>query len=163
MRYSCRITSYINNLHPQENKALYAEIEKIIAKAIVLWNQALSPLRGYYFSTTERIPFKCPEYEDLEDFFGEDRPMQVTGESDEDYERRLTEMALALPEPGEFVEPPTPTILAPPKALDLREEYSGKGLQVIVKLANIHLTPEKPEYRGGIWHVEGHLVSIRLA
>ena len=31
----------------------------------------------------------------------------------------------------------------------------GKTLQVIVKLANIVLTPEKPEYSGGTWHVEG--------
>lgn len=30
-------------------------------------------------------------------------------------------------------------------------------LQVIVKLANIHLTPEKPTYDGGSWHVEGQL------
>ncbi|KIO24286.1 hypothetical protein M407DRAFT_77137 [Tulasnella calospora MUT 4182] len=35
--------------------------------------------------------------------------------------------------------------------------YSIQGaiVQVIVKLANIHLTPEKPEYPGGSWHVEG--------
>jgi len=30
-------------------------------------------------------------------------------------------------------------------------------LQVIVKLANIHLTPEKPTYDGGSWHIEGQL------
>ena len=30
-------------------------------------------------------------------------------------------------------------------------------LQVIVKLANIHLTPDKPTYDGGSWHVEGQL------
>ncbi|KAF9093375.1 hypothetical protein BGX23_003391 [Mortierella sp. AD031] len=28
-------------------------------------------------------------------------------------------------------------------------------LQVIVKLANIELTPESPKYEGGTWHVEG--------
>lgn len=32
-----------------------------------------------------------------------------------------------------------------------------KGLQVIFKLANIELTPEKPKYSGGSWHVEGTL------
>lgn len=32
-----------------------------------------------------------------------------------------------------------------------------KRLQVIVKLANIHLTPEKPTYDGGSWHIEGQL------
>ncbi|KAH7110511.1 hypothetical protein B0J13DRAFT_489695 [Dactylonectria estremocensis] len=30
-------------------------------------------------------------------------------------------------------------------------------IQVIVKLANIQLTPDKPYYRGGSWHVEGQL------
>ncbi|GKT95629.1 hypothetical protein Ct61P_13479 [Colletotrichum tofieldiae] len=30
-------------------------------------------------------------------------------------------------------------------------------IQVIVKLANIHLTPEKPTYGGGPWHIEGQL------
>ncbi|KAH0480994.1 MAG: uncharacterized protein KVP18_004692 [Porospora cf. gigantea A] len=33
------------------------------------------------------------------------------------------------------------------KNVDLR----GRQLQVIVKAANIHLTPEKPEYSGGAW------------
>ncbi|NEE29990.1 DUF4246 domain-containing protein, partial [Streptomyces sp. SID7982] len=33
----------------------------------------------------------------------------------------------------------------------------GRRLQVIVKLATIHLTPDKPEYAGGSWHVEGML------
>jgi len=36
-------------------------------------------------------------------------------------------------------------------------DYGHRGLQVIVKLANIELTPEKPEYEGGTWHVEGQL------
>lgn len=29
------------------------------------------------------------------------------------------------------------------------------GLQLILKLANLHLTPEKPDYDCGSWHVEG--------
>lgn len=36
--------------------------------------------------------------------------------------------------------------------------FGGKtNLQVIVKFANIHLTPEKPSYDGGSWHIEGQL------
>src|SRR5690606_25476567 len=31
----------------------------------------------------------------------------------------------------------------------------GRRLQVIVKLATIQLTPDKPAYPGGSWHVEG--------
>jgi len=47
-----------------------------------------------------------------------------------------------------------------PEPLSLFEQFKGEGLQVIVKLANIHLTPEKPTYNGGSWHVEGQLVSL---
>ena len=46
------------------------------------------------------------------------------------------------------------------RRVDLKREFAGKGLQVIVKLANIHLTPEKPIYGGGTWHVEGQLVRV---
>ena len=35
----------------------------------------------------------------------------------------------------------------------------GTTIQCIIKLANIVLTPEKPEYPGGKWHVEGQWVS----
>ncbi|KAG0039807.1 hypothetical protein BGZ82_006660 [Podila clonocystis] len=38
-----------------------------------------------------------------------------------------------------------------PERYDLR----GQKLQVIVKLANIELTPENPKQAGGSWHVEG--------
>lgn len=37
--------------------------------------------------------------------------------------------------------------------VNLRKEFGR--VQIIVKLANIHLTPEKPTYEGGSWHVEG--------
>jgi hypothetical protein len=36
---------------------------------------------------------------------------------------------------------------------------AGRTLQVIVKFANIILTPDNPKYPGGIWHVEGSLVA----
>jgi hypothetical protein len=42
------------------------------------------------------------------------------------------------------------------KSVNLRDTK----LQVIVKLANIVLTPDKPSYAGGKWHVEG-ATSIR--
>lgn len=41
--------------------------------------------------------------------------------------------------------------------VDLRRDYGQSGLQIIVKLANIHLTPENPRYEGGSWHIEGQL------
>jgi len=44
------------------------------------------------------------------------------------------------------------------KHVDLARDYKHRGLQVIVKLANIELSPDKPKYKGGAWHVEGQLV-----
>lgn len=35
----------------------------------------------------------------------------------------------------------------------LREIYKDSGLQVIVKMARIELTPEKPDFPAGGWHV----------
>ncbi|KAK4103558.1 hypothetical protein N658DRAFT_505238 [Parathielavia hyrcaniae] len=37
----------------------------------------------------------------------------------------------------------------------LRKRFQEMGLQVIVKMASIELTPEKPEFAPGGWHVEG--------
>ena len=45
------------------------------------------------------------------------------------------------------------------ETVDLLRDYGKRGLQVIVKLANICLTPERPQYEGGTWHVEGQIVS----
>ncbi|KAG9027048.1 hypothetical protein FRB95_008178 [Tulasnella sp. JGI-2019a] len=42
-----------------------------------------------------------------------------------------------------------------PATRQARCSVVGETVQVIVKLANIHLTPEMPEYGGGSWHVEG--------
>ena len=61
------------------------------------------------------------------------------------------------PEPDTF-KPPT----EPDPTINLKKEYAKKGLQIIVKLANIHLTPEDPSFEGGSWHIEGQLVSFAL-
>ncbi|KAI4729247.1 hypothetical protein E4T49_03038 [Aureobasidium sp. EXF-10728] len=41
-----KIVSYINNLHPREHAGLYPLIEKVIAKAVPLWDQLLSHTGG---------------------------------------------------------------------------------------------------------------------
>jgi len=48
----------------------------------------------------------------------------------------------------------------------LRHKFKNSGLQIIVKLASIELSPEKPEFPPGGWHVEGqmneHIVATSL-
>ncbi|KAL2912212.1 hypothetical protein HK105_208280 [Polyrhizophydium stewartii] len=51
--------------------------------------------------------------------------------------------------------PALPERFQPPASPPARVSLRGRNLQVIVKLANIHLTPESPKYAGGSWHVEG--------
>lgn len=54
-----------------------------------------------------------------------------------------------------------PILLAPNKwepiefkvLQSMRERFRDTGLQVIVKMASIELTPEKPEFPAGGWHV----------
>ena len=66
-----------------------------------------------------------------------------------------------------LIEQPEPDVFEPPiepdPIINLKEEHAKNGLQIIVKLANIHLTPENPSYEGGSWHVEGQLVSFVLS
>ena len=39
----------------------------------------------------------------------------------------------------------------------LAERFAASGLQIIVKMASIELTPDKPEFPVGGWHVEGQM------
>ena len=164
-----RIKSYINNLHPKYHTRLYSIIGKIVSKVVPLWNQTLSPLQAHWI-TPPRIQMEDDGYE------GD--PIELEQESDDDdehYEKiqqLMDARNIIQPEPGDFKTPEErqkefgekaekrlqgrykyPKIRGDP--VDLRKDF-GK-LQIIVKLANIHLTPEKPAYEGGSWHVEGQL------
>ncbi|KAJ3513542.1 hypothetical protein NMY22_g15007 [Coprinellus aureogranulatus] len=65
----------------------------------------------------------------------------------------VEEKAVVQPDPEAF----DPQKFYVHKPLNSREFFGKRGrpLQIIVKLANIELTPEKPKYNGGTWHVEG--------
>ncbi|CAF5081644.1 unnamed protein product, partial [Rotaria sp. Silwood1] len=76
------------------------------------------------------------------------------GDDDIDYDDHRP---ITLPDVGEFRMPSSTT-----PSIDLR----GRQLQIIVKLADIILTPENPKYPGGVWHVEGmeneHIVATGI-
>lgn len=78
-------------------------------------------------------------------------PQREEGENEYGHQDRRRQWVeenrrVILPEPGTFE--PFPYMMVPDEE-DLRTVYGDEGLQVIVKLGNIHLTPEKPEYKGG--------------
>ncbi|KAJ7122990.1 hypothetical protein C8R44DRAFT_918867 [Mycena epipterygia] len=74
----------------------------------------------------------------------------------EEYEKRCREAPKVLPEAHEEYTGELEKTIVP---YSLR----GKTIQCILKLANIHLTVDNPEYKGGSWHVEGmvneHIVA----
>lgn len=151
----CRIVSYINNAHPVEHRELYDVVEKIITQAVPLWNETLA-YRPY---NKRRILYTSIDYE--EDVLPEPEG-QESDEDDDAYEERWQtyrdSRRFIQPEPEEF----TPPNLESWGLINLQEAFAEEGLQVIVKLANIELTPEKPNYAGGSWHIEGQLVRFSL-
>ena len=142
-----KITSYINNLHPRLHTNLYSVIEDFITKSIPLWNLTLSSTRA---RREARIPH---EYTDYDFPLGHKPPKEIG----DDWEARENWMRanriLQRPEPRGFEPYRRPV----DEQVNLRKDFAEQGLQVIVKLANIQLTTEKPSYDGGSWHVEGQL------
>ncbi|KAJ5519230.1 hypothetical protein N7453_001652 [Penicillium expansum] len=136
----CRIVSYINNAHPVHHKPLYEVVEKIIAQAIPLWNRSLSVI------LEPRMEYTNVEYGE----HPEPEPVQPEGD-DHDEDDGKVPVLIIPPEPGSFQ--PRKEIFS----ANLREQFPGKKLQIIVKLANITLSPDNPEYEGGSWHIEGQL------
>ncbi|MFE9785032.1 DUF4246 domain-containing protein [Nocardia salmonicida] len=140
--------SYVNNVDPARHHALESVLPELFARMLPLLANVLTDLRQPRPVRIDVNPFTW--YDDSE-------PIQPTGESDEAeeaYEEAWNHWwenrRPAIPDAPVF-EPPTPADDT------VRVDLNGRRLQVIVKLANIHLTPDKPEYAGGSWHVEAML------
>ncbi|KAJ2461107.1 hypothetical protein GGF42_000411 [Coemansia sp. RSA 2424] len=133
------IESYINNLHPREHAALYPTISSIFSKFVPMLEQVVTDLvhpRGERVVPDPYNWFKSEAAEPEDD---------GTDEYVERYQRWEESKAFVHPQPESFIAPGRPTT---PYCL------RGRRLQAIVKISNIELTPEKPEYDGGNWHVE---------
>ena len=146
-----RIRSYINNLHPHKNNELYHIVEEILSAVMPLWSETLkslsfSPQRIWYEGDAHDIPKKL-------------LPQRRSDEDETDwYEREYEEMDKLEREFFRYPEPDLDRFeFKPPEASFIQDQFSKQGLQVIVKLANIHLTPSDPIYEGGTWHFEGQL------
>ncbi|QRV77269.1 hypothetical protein RhiJN_05284 [Ceratobasidium sp. AG-Ba] len=147
---SVKSVSYINNLHPDEHRDLHLTIEELIGAFLPLFVRVLTDIipqnKIIPVRTTNRYSYSSndedsePEYEDYDD----------DNEYDQAHEAWSARRLVSPPDvnPKGYV----------PGKFELRYtsyELAGKTIQVIVKLANIHLTPDKPTYGGGSWHVEG--------
>ncbi|MER8092440.1 DUF4246 domain-containing protein [Streptomyces goshikiensis] len=150
--------SYVNNVHPEVHRELAAVLPELFARLRPLFENVLTDLRHRRPLRIEADPYGWYDSEPQ-------RPEKFPHGDDEAYAEALSAWELALDDWWENrspVVPDAPDFTPPerPGASD-RVDLRGRRLQVIVKLATIHLTPEQPEYAGGSWHVEG-MVNERI-
>ncbi|MEU0662527.1 DUF4246 domain-containing protein [Streptomyces lavendulocolor] len=146
--------SYINNVHPEAHRELAAVLPDLFARMLPLLENVLTDLRHPRPLRIEADPYGWydsePEYPDKSSY-GDDAA----------YAEALRAWELAQDDWWENRRPVVPDAPAftPPEPPDAsaRVDLRGRRLQVIVKLATVHLTPDQPEYPGGSWHVEGML------
>jgi len=147
------VSPYINNIHPTRNKELYLVIPEILQHAIPMYERVLSdllrPILPMRIATSGGRGWAGIETADC--IWENGMPYPSSGSENEYYENED-----AWYEKREFKTPDgRKKYDGDLKVMNDRLSLKGRTLQVIVKLANIILTPEQPEYPGGKWHVEG--------
>lgn len=178
---TAKIESYINNVHPVHHASLYPVIEQLIQKSLPAWDvvykwpselemQRLQTLNAYPQCPDEKVcQYDCKPYNRPLNEGEEERDEDESFEDGyEDTPRGKLDWIwfkethpLDLPDPPS--NPPEPPAAGSPWTLEtsdvLKQGFfdGASRVQVIVKLANIHLTPEAPSYAGGSWHIEGLL------
>lgn len=154
-----RFVSYINNLHPNRHGALYGTLERLFGRFVPLFERVLGDLAG---PEHRRIPYVglAPLHglPHRERFDAEMSIRETERDGDGEIVRAMADVDadlrnMARPFDGLTAPPPAATAakLPLPRAVSLK----NRRLQVIVKVAGIHLTPEQPDYDGGSWHLEG--------
>ncbi|CAI6085409.1 unnamed protein product [Clonostachys chloroleuca] len=174
---AAKIASYINNLHPIHHADLYPVIERFIEKALPAWDivyrwptefdtQRLTTSKVGPMCTTEDL---CKERYECR---ASTRPLnegEPEREEDEEWEAGYEESLRGRLDLEWFERTHRPEIpdVDPTKDDTVRltaDHVKTRGffsnasrIQIIVKLANIHLNPDNPKYEGGTWHIEGQL------
>lgn len=145
------IEGYINNLHPQRHAELYPVLAAAVDKAVPMWNATLS-----WNSSDRRCRIQVNRC-DFRDFQRPDHIEEDDWPDDDFIHNHPEELRLIQPSVARRYKPPTkyPTNRRK-KPFDLIKDFPT-GLQIIFKLMNVHLTPEKPTYGGSDWRVEGTL------
>jgi hypothetical protein len=137
--------SYVNNLHPVAHGELASVLPVLFGRMRPLFENVLTDLRN---PRPARIKAGANSWY-------VDEP--VLAPDNDDDALRAWQAAWADWSQNRSPVPPDAPAFTPPAQLDdsARVDLRARRLQVIVKLATIHLTPDKPAYPGGTWHVEG--------
>ncbi|KAJ4376011.1 hypothetical protein N0V83_001291 [Neocucurbitaria cava] len=172
---SVKFTSYINNLHPTKYPEIYRTTEDLVKTSLPLWDQCLTMATGYQkrdgagrteprFGKPDNPDDENPDNwtPDMEDCAHAE--VSEKDLSDRGYdpkycgEEDLTRYKWEVVRKARLPEPTFNDIdYAREEGKRLVDRFRDSGLQIIVKMASIELTPEKPDFPGGGWHVEGQM------
>jgi len=155
-----KIASYINGLptHVKGGLGMYTTLGDIFKQTVPLFEQVLSSLVVNHSLTRFPYPEGYSWWEEWD-------PPSTNGEEDEEtayprwmadprgYDVARREWFDTIP----HIPLPIPKYGQPP--MQVGEEnmirLGGHRLQAIVKIGSILLTPERPDFEGGNWHIEG--------
>ncbi|MGV9409471.1 DUF4246 domain-containing protein [Nocardia sp. NPDC003693] len=145
--------SYVNNVHPERHGELEAVLPELLARMLPLFEAVLTDL--LHPAPIRIVPDSSAWYE------GEPEEPDLDIEDDDAYDAAEEAYEAAWDDWYRDRRPTIPDapVYVPPALPSAGERFSlrDRRIQVIVKLATIHLTPGKPDYPGGSWHVEGML------
>ncbi|KAJ5887575.1 hypothetical protein N7495_007616 [Penicillium taxi] len=163
------IISYINNLHPVTYRNVYTLIEEAFNCMIPQWNMTMTPLKDMLHSRS-RIEYHQAEYTSLTEEVKATAPRIQENEAQSAFDERYEKWAMenykvVQPDVGQFIpwavpecmmsklpaDLPTPVRIE--RGVDLNKEYKDRGLQVIIRIMGVDLTPEDP-FHTSPWHVE---------
>ncbi|CCD44362.1 hypothetical protein BofuT4_P059420.1 [Botrytis cinerea T4] len=151
---SVRITSYINNLHPVKNKAIYGMIEQLIQLVIEPWNDCL--LKGEH----GRVPIRIRTYGAADQEEGLGKSLVPTESSDDDHKHPEPGTAFTYEEWKEGKNGKSIVDQAVWKdhefySISLQESFREKGLQVFVQIGSIELGKSDHPFSGNDWDIDG--------
>lgn len=133
------ITSYISNVHPLLNAQLYTTTNRLLSCLLPMLNTTLMALKtpklfNRRIDPEERISGR--KFPDLEP--GPYRSLEQRARSD--YLNAQGRLKKSV-------------------QVDLQKEFWDVGIQAVIQVSSIDLDPERPEYPGEEWHVQGQMVS----
>ncbi|QRD01789.1 hypothetical protein JI435_144630 [Parastagonospora nodorum SN15] len=171
-----KFTSYVNNLHPGKYPNIHRVLEELIKASLPMWDQCLALAADYESREgAGRMKKRMPMVDNADDenaknWIPEDAQecadAEVTEQQLEDLgyspdwsePNRLTEYKWKIVRKPKLPEATFSDIsYAPQEGTQLVERFASSGLQVIVKMVSIELTPEKPDFPVGGWHIEGQM------
>ena len=137
---------YINNIHPVQHKELYSVIPKILQRAVPMFERVLADLTRSLLPMRIVTSYRGEFGEEAADCIWESGVPGPNLSSEEEYEADHDAWYSKQP----FRTPEAKGSYGGDLEV-LKDLISLKNetLQVIVKLANIILTPEQPDYPGG--------------